>query len=79
MDIGGVDGNIYLIVSSVREPEISLSSIMAKLCLQIGTRDTYGLEFVLGVTFIQRFYTVLDTANNQVGFASTPFTNAMTN
>ena len=32
-----------------------------------------------GFTFLQRFYSVYDTTNSQVGLATTEFTNAETN
>ncbi|KAF8330517.1 aspartic peptidase A1 [Amanita rubescens] len=38
-----------------------------------------GLDFVNGYTFLERFYTVYDTANHRVGFATTPFTTATSN
>ncbi|KAG2073297.1 aspartic proteinase from Irpex Lacteus [Suillus decipiens] len=36
-------------------------------------------DFVNGYVFMQRFYTVFDTTNHQVGFATTPYTDADTN
>ncbi|KAG2365274.1 aspartic peptidase domain-containing protein [Suillus spraguei] len=33
-----------------------------------------GLDFIIGWTFMQRFYTVLDRDNRKIGFAMTPFT-----
>ncbi|KZV75450.1 acid protease [Peniophora sp. CONT] len=38
-----------------------------------------GLDFVLGYSFLERFYTVLDTDNGRIGFATTSFTNATFN
>jgi len=38
-----------------------------------------GMDFVLGMAFLERFYTVLDTGNSRVGFATTQFTNANIN
>lgn len=35
--------------------------------------------FADGFAFLQRFYSVYDTGNNQVGLATTPFTDAETN
>ncbi|KAJ7236841.1 aspartic peptidase domain-containing protein [Mycena rebaudengoi] len=37
------------------------------------------IDIVLGVVFLQRFFTVYDYNNAQVGFANTAFTNATTN
>ncbi|KAG2076957.1 acid protease [Suillus decipiens] len=45
----------------------------------IGTTSGQGLDFINGYTFLQRFYSVFDTANSRVGFAKTSFTNATTN
>ncbi|KAG0323565.1 hypothetical protein BG000_002582 [Podila horticola] len=45
----------------------------------IGTNSGSGLDFILGQAFIERFYTVYDTANARVGIATTPFTDATTN
>ena len=45
----------------------------------IGTPTGEGLDFINGQTFLERFYAVFDTANNRVGFANTPFTDATTN
>jgi cathepsin E len=38
-----------------------------------------GLDFIIGWTFMQRFYTVLDRDNRKIGFAMTSFTYATTN
>ncbi|KAG2361271.1 aspartic peptidase domain-containing protein [Suillus spraguei] len=43
------------------------------------TRTGAGLDFIVGYTFMQRFYTVLDRDNREVGFATTSFTYAITN
>ncbi|KAI9460631.1 aspartic peptidase A1 [Lactarius psammicola] len=45
----------------------------------IGTPSGQGLDFINGYTFLERFYSVFDTTNNQVGFATTSFTTATTN
>jgi hypothetical protein len=45
----------------------------------IGTPSGVGLDFVNGYTFVERFYTVFNTTNSQVGFATTSFTDATTN
>jgi len=59
--IGGVAGNIYLIVAN------------------LGTPSGEGLDFINGMTFLERFYSVFDTTNKRVGFATTPFTNSGVN
>ncbi|KAF8930621.1 hypothetical protein BGZ52_000891 [Haplosporangium bisporale] len=44
-----------------------------------GSNSGSGLDFILGLKFMERFYTVFDTGNQRVGFATTPFTDATTN
>lgn len=45
----------------------------------LGTLSGEGLDFIDGMTFLERFYYVFDIANSRVGFATTPFTDATTN
>jgi len=45
----------------------------------IGALAGGGLDFINGQSFLERFYSVFDTTNNQVGLAATPFTNAESN
>ncbi|KAI0632318.1 acid protease [Trametes polyzona] len=45
----------------------------------MGNPSGQGLDFIDGFAFLQRFYSVYDTGNSQVGLATTPFTNAETN
>lgn len=45
----------------------------------LGTPSGEGLDFINGFTFLERFYSVFDTANKRVGFATTPFTDATSN
>jgi cathepsin E len=45
----------------------------------IGSPSGSGLDFIDGYTFLERFYSVFDTTNKRVGFATTPFTTATTN
>ena len=45
----------------------------------IGSISGEGLDFINGMTFLERFYYVFDIANSRVGFATTPFTDATTN
>ncbi|KAG6886398.1 hypothetical protein C0992_004255 [Termitomyces sp. T32_za158] len=40
----------------------------------IGTDSASGFDFVNGFAFLERFYSVFDTANNRVGFANTSHT-----
>ncbi|KAG8221352.1 acid protease [Butyriboletus roseoflavus] len=45
----------------------------------IGTPSGSGLDFINGYTFLERYYSIYDTANGQVGFASTAYTDSSTN
>jgi len=45
----------------------------------IGSNSGSGLDFINGMVWIERFYVVLDTGNQRVGVANTPFTQAGTN
>ncbi|CCL99078.1 uncharacterized protein FIBRA_01090 [Fibroporia radiculosa] len=45
----------------------------------LGSDAETGLDFINGMTFLERFYFVYDAGNSQVGFATTPYTNATTN
>ncbi|KAI0032786.1 aspartic peptidase domain-containing protein [Vararia minispora EC-137] len=45
----------------------------------LGNNSGQGLDFINGFTFLQRFYSIYDTTNSQVGLAPTPFTDAETN
>jgi hypothetical protein len=41
----------------------------------LGQVETGGLDFILGIPFLERHYSVYDTTNNRVGLATTQFTN----
>jgi hypothetical protein len=45
----------------------------------IGTPSGSGFDFVNGYTFLERFYSVYDTTNSRVGFATTSYTDATSN
>ncbi|KAI0046631.1 aspartic peptidase A1 [Auriscalpium vulgare] len=45
----------------------------------LGSNSGEGLDFINGYTFLERFYSVFDTTNKRVGFATTSFTTATTN
>ncbi|KAI9070303.1 acid protease [Trametes sanguinea] len=45
----------------------------------LGSLSGEGLDFINGMTFLERFYYVFDIANSRVGFATTKFTDATTN
>jgi cathepsin E len=45
----------------------------------IGSNSGSGLDFINGYAFLERFYSVFDTANKRVGFATTPNTKSTSN
>lgn len=45
----------------------------------LGTSSGQGLDFINGYTFLERFYSVYDTANHRIGLATTKYTTATTN
>ncbi|KAJ7915424.1 family A1 protease [Mycena leptocephala] len=45
----------------------------------LGTTSGQGLDFMLGMIFRQRYYTIYDNTNKLFGLVSTAFTNATTN
>lgn len=60
---GGDKDAIYLVVTSIGDKPYEKNE----------------LGFALGILFLQRYYSVYDTTNSQVGLATTPFTFADTN
>jgi hypothetical protein len=55
------------------------SSYIYLIVSSIGAPSGEGLDFINGYTFLERFYSVFDTTNSQVGFATTEYTTATTN
>lgn len=45
----------------------------------LGTYSGQGLDFVNGMVWLQRYYFVYDSGNNQVGIAVTEYTNSTVN
>jgi len=45
----------------------------------LGSPSGEGLDFINGYTFLERYYSVFDTTNSRVGFATTEYTDATTN
>jgi len=56
-----------------------VSSRIYLIVNDLGSNSGEGLDFINGFTFLERFYSVFDTANKRVGFATTSFTKATTN
>ena len=52
---------------------------MYLITADLGSDSGEGLDFIDGMTFLERYYSVFDTTNNRVGFATTAYTNATTN
>ncbi|KAF8264805.1 aspartic peptidase A1 [Lactarius quietus] len=55
------------------------SSDIYLVVTDLGSHSGSGLDFINGYTFLERFYSVFDTASGSVGLATTPFTTATTN
>ncbi|KAG1845950.1 aspartic peptidase domain-containing protein [Suillus tomentosus] len=55
------------------------SNAIYLMVTDIGTPSGAGVDVVNGYTFLERFYSVYDTANSRVGFAKTSYTDATTN
>lgn len=45
----------------------------------LGSPSGEGFDFVNGMVFLERFFAVFDSTNNQVGIANTQFTNSTIN
>ncbi|KAL7284813.1 hypothetical protein ACG7TL_002123 [Trametes sanguinea] len=45
----------------------------------IGSNSSQGLDFINGMSFLERYYSVYDIGGSRVGFAKTPYTDAETN
>ena len=52
---------------------------MYLITADLGSDSGEGLDFIDGMTFLERFYEVWDVENSRVGFATTEFTTATTN
>ncbi|KAJ6606850.1 aspartic peptidase A1 [Mycena sp. CBHHK59/15] len=55
------------------------ANLIYVIVANLGTPSGQGFDFVNGFAFLERFYSVFDTTNKQVGFATTAFTTATTN
>lgn len=79
--IGGDDGSIYLVVADMGTPSGQgldfISMYFFHAAIEVSVLTT--LLYLDGFCFLQRFYSVFDTTNVQVGLATTPFTDATTN
>ena len=80
--IGGEAGKIYLVAADMGSQsgqglDFISASIIRSLVSLAGERLTP--HFTDGFAFLQRFYSVYDTGNSQVGLATTAFTDAETN
>ena len=45
----------------------------------LGSNSGQGLDFINGQSWLERFYSVFDTGNRQVGIATTSFTESTSN
>jgi hypothetical protein len=73
---------VYLIVNDLGSPLGSGLDFIGMISL-LGERDfavtDNGISFPDGFGFLQRFYSVYDVTNSQLGLATTAFTDATTN
>ena len=83
---GRIGGTTYELTANAQIWPRSQNSVLGgdegKIYLivaDIGTPSGQGLDFINGFTFLERFYSVFDTANQRVSLANTPFTRATTN
>ena len=52
---------------------------MYLITADLGSPSGEGFDFVNGMVFLERFYYVFDSANSQVGFATTQATTSTIN
>ncbi|KAK7048636.1 acid protease [Favolaschia claudopus] len=82
-NIGGVDYELTKnaqIWPRSRNAELGIGEDQISLIFaSMGEMENNGLCFINGYTFLQRFYSVYDTSNSQVGFATTAHTMAESN
>ena len=45
----------------------------------LGSPSGEGLDFIDGMTFLERFFAVFDAGNSQFGIATSPFTDSTSN
>ncbi len=64
--------------ASILQCSIGNSSIYL-VVNDIGSTTGSDLDFINGYTFLEWSYSVFDTTDNSVGFATTPFTTATAN
>jgi hypothetical protein len=80
--IGGSSNAIYLVTAdlgSYSGSGLDFIGTNRSSCLKF---DEWLIDFCQntdGFVFLQRFYSVYDTTNSSVGFATTQYTNATTN
>ncbi|KAG1757236.1 aspartic peptidase domain-containing protein [Suillus lakei] len=55
------------------------SSAIYLVVYDIGSPSGEGFDFINGYAFLERFYSVYDTTNSRIGFATTSYTDATTN
>jgi len=82
LDIGG---NTYELIPNAQIWPRALNDILGGekdhiyLVMQDIGQNIPGLEFIAGMVFLERFYSVYDTENHRLGLAPTQYTKAETN
>ena len=78
--IGGSESQIYLVVGDVSVHYSILAELLINAwTMQIGSQRGSGLNFICGMVFLERFYSVFDTSEKRIGFAVTAHTLDQTN
>ncbi|TFY59242.1 hypothetical protein EVJ58_g5896 [Rhodofomes roseus] len=81
--IGGVDytftANAQIWPRSLNTAIGGTADYVYLVVSDMGSSGETGLEFINGMTWLERYYFVYDTAASQVGFATTEYTDATTN
>ncbi|KAF8626737.1 hypothetical protein AX17_006502 [Amanita inopinata Kibby_2008] len=82
----GINGGSYELTANGQIWPRALNSVIGGtsgaiylIVADIGSFSGSGLDFINGFSFLERFYTVYDTANSRVGFAYTSSTYATSN
>jgi hypothetical protein len=76
--LGGDEGSIYLVTADLGS-DIGTGLDFISECLRLGVLSIELTVSTDGFVFLQRFYSVFDTTNTQVGLATTQDTTAETN
>jgi hypothetical protein len=78
--LGGDPDKIYLVTADMGSNSGSGLDFIGAIPPSYSNRSSADASLLLdGFVFLQRFYSVYDTGNSQLGLATTQFTSATTN